>query len=76
MVELGIDEEDITMGIILEKATEDEKKWLSFKKMCRDILREKTKIEKQREMEGIDTTAMRTTTLDLESGNLDRIRDL
>lgn len=73
---LGIDDEGVTMEETLEIATKDEEKWRHFKIMCRDILREKAKIEKQREMEGMDNTTMRMTTQDLESEELHRIRGL
>lgn len=66
----------VKMEEILQKATETGSKWKVFKEFCKQVLKEKARIEKQRENEGLDGNQTRLVEEDLESGDVNRMREL
>lgn len=63
--------ERTTQGILKKEAA-----WRSFATFCRSVLKEKEEEERKREKQGQDNPETRGTEADLESRDLERMRDL
>lgn len=61
---------------VMKTIVQDESKWHSFAEMCKEILLEKATEERRRERNGMDRSTMLSTDQDLESRNMERMRDI